>query len=93
MTSAAQAQSHRRRRLHSVVGHHEGGIGVAAAHHSAVAAEQLHVAAFGQRGTGQDLGGELHTLAPDACEQHLALHRTSVGRRSADSPRSLILYL
>ena len=56
---------HRRRGFDGVVGDDHGCVGVATTHHPAVAAEQLHFAALGHRRPGEDLGGQLHPLAPD----------------------------
>ena len=73
---------------HRSIGHHERGLGVPAAHHAAVGAEELDVPALVQGRLGQDLRGQLDALAPDAGQQHLALHVALHGRRAASDERS-----
>ena len=48
------------------VAHDHGGVGVPAAHHPAVAPEDLDLAALGDGRPGHDGRGQLHPLAPDA---------------------------
>ena len=65
-----------------MLGHHQRGLGVAAADHAAVTPEELHGATLGHRRLGDDGGHELHPLAADPRHEQLtfqdALLRTVI---------------
>ena len=60
------------------VGDDDGAVGVAAAHHAAVEAEEHDLAAFERRGAGEHLRRELHALPADPGDQQLTFHVTSL---------------
>ena len=66
---------HHRRRLDRAVGEHQRGVGVAAAHHAAVAPEHQHLEALDHRPAGEHLGGELDPLTADAGRHQRSLHQ------------------